>query len=357
MTDSLAELAVKTPRPAIPRPIVFIGAGGIVADAHIPAYRALGLEIVGVYDIDHGKAHALAERFGIGKVFPDLSTAFAKEGVVFDIAVPPDALPAILDAIPAESVALIQKPFGVDLSAATALRETCRKKRLTAAVNFQLRYAPNMLALAELLARGSLGRIVEMELLVNCRMPWELWPFLEKLPRMELALHSIHYLDLFRSILGDPRRVYARTVKHPRAMRLASSRSTVILDYKDDVRAALSVNHHHLHGPKYEESRLRIEGEAGAAVATIGVNLDYPRGRPDRLDVAIGDAPWREIPILGNWFPDAFGGTMSALMRFASGETDRLPTSYEDAWKTMALVETCYVSDASGGTPLIGESR
>ena len=41
---------------------------------------------------------------------------------------------------------------------------------------------------------------------------------------------------------------------------------------------------------------------------------------------------------------------MSALQRVATGEDDRLPTAVADAWRTMALVEACYASDASGGT-------
>jgi hypothetical protein len=33
---------------------------------------------------------------------------------------------------------------------------------------------------------------------------------------------------------------------------------------------------------------------------------------------------------------------MSNLQRFAAGEDDVLKTSVEDAWHTMALVESCY---------------
>jgi hypothetical protein len=48
------------------------------------------------------------------------------------------------------------------------------------------------------------------------------------------------------------------------------------------------------------------------------------------------------VPLEGRWFPDAFIGTMSNLQRFAAGEDDVLKTSVEDAWHTMALVESCY---------------
>lgn len=340
-------------RPRRPREIVLVGAGGIVNDAHLPAYARAELPVAGVFDIDAARARATAERWSLPRVFASLAAAAAARDAVFDIAVPPGAVLATLEALPDGAVALIQKPLGEDLDQATRIRATCRRKRLTAAVNFQLRFSPLSLALRDSIERGALGRIVELDVHVNCRMPWELWPFLRSLRRMEIALHSIHYLDLIRTLLGEPRRVWARTVKHPDAAELASSRTSAILDYGDDVRCSLSINHHHAHGPKHQASTLRVEGTRGAALATLGVNLDYPRGRPDALELAFdGSSQWSEVALAGNWFPDAFEGPMSNLQRFAAGEDRVLHTSVEDAWHTMALVEALYESDAHGGTPL-----
>lgn len=350
------ELEQRWPAPSAPRPIVLIGAGGIANDAHLPAYRALGLEVRGCFDLDAARARATARRFGIARVYPELASACAEPGAVFDLALPPAALAGVLGALPRGAAVLLQKPFGMDLGEATALRALCRERALVAAVNFQLRYAPNMLALRALVERGALGRIVEVDVRVQCRMPWELWPFLRGLPRMELVLHSIHYLDLLRALLGpqlgEPRAAWARTVKHPDAPELASSRSSAILDFGDHVRCCLSVNHHHAHGPTHEASELRIEGTRGAAIARMGVNLDYPRGRPDELEVALDGRGWQSVPLAGSWFPDAFRGPMSNLQRFLAREDAHLWTSVEDAWHTMALVEACYLSDARGGTPL-----
>lgn len=329
-----------------------IGAGGIVNDAHLPAYRAAGLPVVGLYDVDPARSRATAARFGVERVFASFEEALAAAGAVFDVAVPPAELARVVARLPEGSAALLQKPMGLDLSEATAIRAACRRRRITAAVHFQLRFSPNMLALREAVRAGSLGRLVECEVRVQCQMPWELWPFLASLERMEINLHSIHYLDLVRSFLGEPRGVYARTVKHPDSRSLASSRTSAILDYGDDVRCSLAVNHHHAHGPRHEASEFRLEGTAGAAIARMGVNLDYPRGRPDALEIALAGSPWEEIPLEGSWFPDAFAGPMQNLQRFLAGEDETLWTGVEDAWSTMALVEACYESDRSGGTPI-----
>ena len=43
----MTDLTQAWPRPTRPRPIVIVGAGGIVRAAHLPAYRALGFPIAG----------------------------------------------------------------------------------------------------------------------------------------------------------------------------------------------------------------------------------------------------------------------------------------------------------------------
>jgi len=347
-----SKLRQRWPSPTRPRPIVSIGAGGIVNDAHLPDYRAAGLEVAGIYDVDPARSGAAAERFGIARVHASLEEALAVEGAVFDVAVPPAELAGLVARLPEGSAALLQKPMGLDLDGATAIRDACRRRRITAAVHFQLRYSPNMLALREVLAAGLLGRIVECEVRVHCRTPWERWSFLPELERVEISLHSIHYLDLLRSLLGEPRAIHARTLRHPERPDLASTRTSAILDFGEDLRCSLAVNHHHAHGPRHEASELRLEGTAGAAVARMGANLDYPRGKPDGLELALERGAWEEIPLEGSWFPDAFRGPMQNLQRFLAGEDAELWTSVEDAWRTMALVEAAYDSDRRGATPV-----
>src|SRR3546814_2374423 len=52
------------PMPSQPRPIMIIGTGGIVKDAHLPAYRKAGFTVAGLYDHDRARAEALASEWG-----------------------------------------------------------------------------------------------------------------------------------------------------------------------------------------------------------------------------------------------------------------------------------------------------
>lgn len=341
-----------------PRPIIVIGAGGIVNDAHLPAYRLAGYAVAGVMDVDVDRARRTAEAHGISRVFSSQAEAVqaAAPGTVFDVAVPPEALDSVLEQLPDRAVVLLQKPFGTDLSHTRRLLAVCRRKELRAAVNFQLRYAPCIEAARRLIAAGAIGLVHDIEVRVSVFMPWHLWTFLEGKPRVEILYHSIHHLDLIRSFCGDPMGVYAKTLRHPANPNLAATRTHVILDYGDDIRANVSTNHGHRYGRTHQESFVKWEGTGGALRAKLGLLLDYPRGEPDVLELCRFDAsgqpgPWEPVPLAGNWFPHAFIGTMASLMRHADGVPE-LPTSVEDAARTMALVEAAYASSEAGGTPI-----
>jgi len=340
------------PEPTHPRPITIIGAGSIVADAHLPAYRDLGFTVEAIVDPDLGRAKALADRWGIAHASATLAPSTWHDGTIFDVAVPPQALDEVLAALPVGAAALVQKPLGLDLAHATRLRRIARERGLRAAMNFQLRFAPSMVALAHLVQTGALGSLTDLEVRVTCAMPWHQWPFLRSLERIEFTQHSIHYLDLLRSLAGEPRRVWARAVPHPESGGLAATRSSAILDFGEHIRCTLSMNHHHTHGPRHEASELRVEGTRGAAVVRMGVNLDYPVGQPDTLEVALDGQAWRHVPLIGSWFPTAFRGPMCNLQRFVAGEDAALISPLDDAWRSMQLVEALYTSSDHGGTPL-----
>lgn len=353
MTDRFdpASLRQWWPKPSNPRPIVIFGAGSIVTDAHLPAYQKGGLPVAGLYDPDLAKAQTIAAKWGI-RAFASVAEAVAVEGAIFDLATPPAAHASILNALPKGAFALIQKPMGGDLDAATEILSICRARHIRAAVNFQLRFAPMMLALQDAVNKGYLGEVVDFDAHLAVATPWGLWSFLNGLPRIEIAMHSIHYLDFIRGLLGNPLGVHAKTIGHPNHD-MAQTRTSAILDYGDRVRCLLSINHDHDFGRKYQACEFRICGTKGAAYVKLGVNLDYPKGEPDELWIRpAGGDDWVQVPLEGTWFPDAFLSRMANLQRFACGEDEQLVGSVEDGWQTMALVEAAYQSSARPATPL-----
>jgi predicted dehydrogenase len=336
---------------AAPRPIFVIGAGSIVRDAHLPAYRSAGWTVAGVYDRDAARAANTAQEFGI-RAFAsreELIEACRDASGVYDLALPPGAVAETLEALPRGSCVLTQKPFGRDLAEATLLRETAARGGIRGVVNFQLRHAPAVLGARRLLTEGAIGDVLDVEIRVVCRMPWETWPFLRGMPRMEILMHAIHYLDLARALLGEPARVWSAVAGHPDARDMAESRSTTVMTFGAERRAVVTTYHHHAAPAGHDASHLRIEGTRGTIVARLGVNLDYPRGRADTLEYSRDGGAWRSAEVGGNWFPQAFAGPMRSLQRLAAGGgSESVESTFDDAWRTMALVETCYKSAAGG---------
>ncbi|MEO1969311.1 MAG: Gfo/Idh/MocA family oxidoreductase [Sphingomonadaceae bacterium] len=343
-------LQQRWPMPSSPRPIVIIGTGGIVKDAHLPAYARAGFEVAGIFDLDRHRAERLAQDWAIPMVYSSLEEA-AQQDVVFDIAAPPVAHAGILAALPKGCSVLLQKPMGLNLDQASQIRKAAHARSLTCAVNFQLRFSPMMLAIAAALQDGTLGELVEIEVHINLVTPWHLFPHLKDNSRVEIVSHSIHYLDTIRALAGDPQAVLARSFSYP-SSDLTDTRTSILLDYDTSLRAVLSINHHHDFGRQFQDASFRVEGTQGAAVAKLGVLLDYPEGEPDQLSIAPKGGPWAQVALEGTWFPDAFIGPMANLQRFTAGEDETLLTRVDDAWQTMALVEACYTASQVPGTPL-----
>ncbi|MEK1864824.1 MAG: Gfo/Idh/MocA family oxidoreductase, partial [Rhizobium leguminosarum] len=226
MTFDPATLQQSWPLPAKPRPIVTFGAGSIVGDAHYPAYRKGGFPIAGLFDPDLDKARKLADHWGVD-AYASIAEAAAVKDVIFDLATPPSRHADVLNALPEGSFALIQKPMGSDLGEASEILKICRERNITAALNFQLRFAPMMLALKDAIAQGWLGEVIDFDAWLALDTPWSLWPFLAGLPRVEIAMHSIHYIDLIRQILGNPLGVHAKTLGHPNH-KVAQTRTSAI---------------------------------------------------------------------------------------------------------------------------------
>src|SRR5450759_3299024 len=274
--------------PILNRPIIIIGAGGIVRDAHLPAYSKAGFAIQGIFDVQRERAEVLGREYGI-PVFGTLDEAVgaANPDTVFDLAVPPTSTEEVLRALPDRCGVLIQKPMGETLVQARSIRDICRTKKMVGAVNFQLRFAPPVALARAMVRKGQIGEVIDMEVRMTCYTPWQMWPFLEKTPRVEILHHSVHYIDLIRSFLGDPNGVYALSTRHPLAPRLASTRSTIIMNYGDMVRANIETDHGHAYGPKHQESFVKWEGTKGAIKVRLGVMLDYPIGQADQFEYVL----------------------------------------------------------------------
>ena len=79
------KLNYQWPLPSQSRPIAIIGSGGIVKDAHLPAYQKAEFEVLGVFDINPEQSAKIANSWSL-KAFESLDslTALLLETFVTD---------------------------------------------------------------------------------------------------------------------------------------------------------------------------------------------------------------------------------------------------------------------------------
>ena len=271
---------------------------------------------------------------------------------ILDIAFPPDQQPEIIAAAvkkPHIKGILAQKPLAMNYQDAKAVVEMCEAAGVVLAVNQNMRYDQSMRALKTLLDRGVLGEPVLATIEMRGIPHWQ--PFLYDYDRLTFLNMSIHHLDVFRFLFGDPERVLASARTDPRTKFEHVDGITIyILEYENGLRAT-SVDDVWT-GPVREGSlgdiyiKWRVEGTEGLAWGTIGW-VDYPNGSPSTLHFTTTQQPgywfnpqWDDV-----WFPDAFEGTMAQLMT-AIQEDAEPEIGGRDNLKTMALIDACYKSIA-----------
>jgi predicted dehydrogenase len=331
-----------------------IGAGFIMADCHLVAYRQAGFNPVAIASRTVEHAREAAARHGIATVHDTYQQLLADPRVqVVDIAVPPDVQIDVIRQVVrhADHIrgVLAQKPLGVDLAEARQIVRLCQEAGITLAVNQNMRYDQSIRACKHLLDRGDLGTPVFGSIDMRAIPHWMPWQ--QRLGWVTLRIMSIHHLDAFRYLFGDPQRVFASVRPDPRTARQFAHEDGIclyILEYADGLRAASWDDV--WTGPAKEGAeadigiRWRVEGTEGLARGTIGWP-SYPTPTPSTLDYTSTRTPggWRQPRWNEVWFPDAFVGTMAQLL-CALEEGGEPEIGGRDNLRTMALVEACYRS-------------
>jgi predicted dehydrogenase len=337
-----------------------IGAGMIMAECHLAAYKEAGFPVVAIASRTKANAEKVAKRWGIPKVHTTPEDLIRDRTIeILDIAYPPDQQPALIKlALEQKHVKAIlaQKPLALSVKDAVELRDSAAKSGKILSVNQNMRYDQSMRVLKQIIESGALGDIVFAEIDMHAIPHWQ--GFLEDYDRLTLSNMSVHHLDVLRFLFGDPDQITTLTRKDPRTKFKHSDGITVsTLRFPSGV-LALSVEDV-WSGPRQEgykddqQINWRVEGTAGVARGTIG----WPTGAASTLTYAstkTTGGEWATPTWDSMWFPHAFIGVMEQLQHAVkTGEPPAL--SVADNVKTMALVEAGYRSIDQGRTVKLSE--
>ena len=279
-----------------------IGAGFIMRDIHLPAYNEAGFRPVAIASRTPENARTAAEQNKVPKVYDTWQELLDDPDVeIVDIAYPPDQqLEIVREAASRPHVKgiLAQKPVAFTLEEAVEMVKVCDETGTKLGVNHNMRYDQSMRALKTLLDRGELGTPVVAEIVMNARPHWQ--EFIKPYGQIALLNMSIHHLDVFRYLFGDPERVLVSARPDPsHDFPHEDGLAFYILEYADGLRAIGLDNCF-----TWVDHRIdwRVEGTEGVAKGTIGWP-DYPEGSPSTID-------WTTRALEGDVGAAALGGAV-----------------------------------------------
>lgn len=353
-------------RPTLPRSrdwrIGCAGAGFIMADCHLVAYRTAGFNPVAIASRTPDTAKDVAARHGIPTVHANYAALLADPQIeILDVAVPPQNQPDLIR----EAVRvgrgrlrgiLAQKPLAMSVREAKAIVAACADAGIVLAVNQNMRFDQSVRAMKHLLDRGDLGTPVFASIDMRAVPHW--MPWAEGLPSLSTFVMSIHHLDTFRYWFGTPDRVLASTRPDPRTQfPHTDGLNLYILEWDDGKRASSwddvwagpnevvkSTSQQVVTSDEAVRIKWRVEGTEGVAVGSIGWPK-YPAREPSTLAFRTRQRPgewvqsdWPEV-----WFPDAFVGTMAQLLVAVEDATEP-DIGGRDNLETVALCEAVFAA-------------
>ena len=187
----------------------------------VPAFRAAGWEVVGLWSRRPERAQAEAARLDIPLATIDAEALIAHPDVdAVAIHTPPATHLALCRAaFEAGKHVLCDKPFAMTAAEAREICRAAEASGLVAMINFEFRFAPLVLQIKQLLDEGAIGafRHASVEIQTNnspfqLGRPWRLDPAHGGGVLNELGSHLI---DRFRQWFGDISSVTAELASFP----------------------------------------------------------------------------------------------------------------------------------------------
>ena len=141
------------------RPAAAVIGTGFIAAVHVDALRRIGVKIAGVLGSSPSRSQEGAARFGADKSYAALEELLDDPDVdVVHITSPNDAHAEQAAAcLRAGKHVICEKPLALSSKETSGLRELARETGLVAAVNFNIRYYPQVMEMRERISSGDLG--------------------------------------------------------------------------------------------------------------------------------------------------------------------------------------------------------
>ncbi|MDX2150221.1 MAG: Gfo/Idh/MocA family oxidoreductase [Bryobacteraceae bacterium] len=314
-------------------------------------WLATGLaECIAVCDLKREKAEALAQDFGVPRVYDTAEALLRAEKPDFvDICTSVDTHgPLVQLAAQRKVAAVCQKPLALSLNEAEASVEACRRAGVALFVNENWRWQSPIRQFQKTLCTGAIGDVFRARITMVSGFPvFRNQPFLAEIDQFILTDIGSHVLDVARFLFGEAERLYCQTQKVHKNIR-GEDIATVMLQTRGGATITVEMGYaeNFLEHDRFPETYIFAEGSRGSAElgpdfwirATTEAGTMAKRYPPPRF-------PWADpaYDVVHSSVVPCQENLAEAMLGRAAGET-----TGEDNLKTMRLVFGAYESAATG---------
>lgn len=189
------------------RRVGIVGAGQI-APHHLAALRRIESALVSaVFDVDAGRAHALADPEGL-PVASSLETLCDASDVVHVLTPPESHVEVALTALAHGCDLYVEKPLATDVADCVRIRDAARAAGRRVCVGHSLLFDPQVRALLAAVRSGAIGRIVSVDVLRSSVYPsfagGERPPQVRDpgFPFRDLGIHALYLIEALLGPIG-----------------------------------------------------------------------------------------------------------------------------------------------------------
>ena len=273
----------------MPLRVASVGAGYFAAFQLAAWQRMDGVTLTGIAEPDAARRADAAQRYGC-PVWDQAATMVAKiRPDILDIATPPASHAALIRAGLDAGVGAIvcQKPFALDLATARTLTAEADAQATPLIVHENFRFQPWYREAAALIGSGRLGALCQARFHLRpgdgsgADAYLDRQPYFRTMPRFLIHETGIHFIDVFRYLLGEPTAIYA-DLRRINPVIVGEDAGLVIFDFGAGCRAVFDGNRTLDHAARNHRRTLgELEVEGSAATLRLdgdgGLHL-RPRG-------------------------------------------------------------------------------
>ncbi len=308
--------------------------------------------LAGVCDLQADLAREVGERLGVPHTTDFAALIADARPDIVDIVAPPPAHAALIDmALAAGRVIICQKPFCQSIAEAEAVIERAAQAGARIVVHENFRFQPWYRDVKAFLDEGKMGQIFSARFALRPgdgrgpRAYLDRQPVFQVMPRLLIHETAVHFIDLFRWLLGDITGVYA-DLRKLNPVIAGEDAGTLLMHHDGGGQSLFDGNRladHVAENPRKTMGEFELIGEAG----TLTVD-----GEGTVLFRAFGQAGWQPVPQTRPVDDSSFGGgCVAALIDHVAAfctEGGTLENEAADYLPVMQACEAAYLSAEEG---------